>query len=134
MLLGAWWGLILGLNNECDAALEAKLRTNKDYVNIDSEEFDEFQPAVPFRACKGVTNFLLVSLESVIALVWSSWSSIWFSILHTNIFFKFRYLLCGFFFSWINVGFMSSFRIEMSRSWFKAGLLGNYKEEEGSLN
>ena len=52
--------------------LEAKLRTNKDDVAIKREELDIVRPVVPFRAGEGVTLFLLVLFEVVIALRWSS--------------------------------------------------------------
>ena len=38
--LGARWDLLLGLNDECDAALEAKLRATKTYAA--EEHLDKF--------------------------------------------------------------------------------------------
>ena len=37
MLLGAWWDLLLGRSEECDAELEAKLRTNKADMIVESD-------------------------------------------------------------------------------------------------
>ena len=38
MLLGSWWDLLLGRSEECDAALEAKSRTNNADAIVQCEE------------------------------------------------------------------------------------------------
>ena len=58
----------MGLKDECDAALEANLRTNKDDVTIKSDELDAVRPEIPVKADEGVTKFLMVLLEGLIAL------------------------------------------------------------------
>ena len=68
MLLGTRRGLRLGLKDECNAALEAKLRINKYGVTIQSHKLHAVKHTVLFRAGEGVTKFLMVLLEDVMEL------------------------------------------------------------------
>ena len=66
--LGAWWDLLLGQSEECDAPLEAKLRTNKTDVIVECEAFVAvlYGILLPcFRTREGVTKFLVLDLEGV---------------------------------------------------------------------
>ena len=71
-LLGAWWDFLLGQSEEFDAALEAKLRTNKANVIVEREKFVVVPSSVGlkgilpcFGAGEGVTKFLFLAPEGV---------------------------------------------------------------------
>ena len=72
MLLGALWGLLLGLKDECNEALEAKLKTKKDDVTEECERLlavlaeVRLEGILPcFEVGEGVTKFFLLVLRGV---------------------------------------------------------------------
>ena len=74
MLVGAWRCLPLGLKNECDVAVETKLRTNKDNLTVQHEHSWAILSKVILESLlscsevgEGVTKFLLLVLGGVVA-------------------------------------------------------------------
>ena len=65
MLLGAWWDLLLSESEECDVALEAKLRTKKADVIVECEGIT-FEGLLPcFEEREGVTKLLFLVSEGL---------------------------------------------------------------------
>ena len=67
MFVVSWKNLLLGRSDECDAALEAKLKATRAYATVEHDVCEEVTFGgggfiLPLGVVEGVTNFVLVIL------------------------------------------------------------------------